>query len=46
VTNWYNYAVSADGQRFLIPRQPSTATGEARQAPIVVVLNWVEGIKK
>jgi hypothetical protein len=37
-----NYAVSADGQRFLI----NVPTGEGSAAPITVVLNWTAGIKK
>jgi dipeptidyl aminopeptidase/acylaminoacyl peptidase len=37
----FNYAVSGDGQRFLI----HTAAGRARPAPIVVVLNWFDELK-
>jgi len=37
----FNYAVSGDGQRFLI----HTATGQSRPAPIVVVLNWHQELK-
>ena len=37
-----HYAVTHDGQRFLIP----TEVGEAGSTPAVVVLNWMEGIKK
>jgi serine/threonine protein kinase/Tol biopolymer transport system component len=36
------YAVSADGQRFLI----NTAPEQAASAPITVVLNWTAGLKK
>jgi serine/threonine protein kinase len=36
------YAVSADGQRFLINTSPEQATS----APITVVLNWAAGLKK
>jgi hypothetical protein len=32
----YNYAVSGDGQRFLI----NSSVVEARQDPITVVVNW------
>jgi Tol biopolymer transport system component len=39
------YAVSPDGQRFLIPR-PASNDQSATAAPIVVVLNWLEGLKK
>jgi hypothetical protein len=38
----YSYAVSADGQRFLINTTPE----QAAQAPITVVLNWTAGLKK
>jgi Tol biopolymer transport system component len=38
----YQYAVSADGQRFLI----NTAPEQAAPAPITVVLNWAAGLKK
>ena len=41
---YHTYAASSDGQRFLIPRPASTATEAA--SPIVVVLNWADGIKK
>jgi eukaryotic-like serine/threonine-protein kinase len=36
------YAVSADGQRFLI----DTAPEHAASAPITIVLNWAAGLKK
>jgi eukaryotic-like serine/threonine-protein kinase len=36
------YAVSADGQRFLI----NTAPEQSASAPIMVVLNWTAGLKK
>lgn len=42
---YHTYAVSADGQRFLIPRPP-VKTADAGPSPIVVVLNWAAGIKK
>jgi hypothetical protein len=42
----YNtYAVSADGQRFLIPR-PGNATAEDASTPITVVVNWTAALKK
>ena len=44
--NYHTYAVSADGQRFLIPRPESTNGGETASAPITVVLNWTAGLKK
>ena len=34
------YAVSRDGQRFLIPRTPSIVAEGRDSSPIVVVLNW------
>jgi hypothetical protein len=37
------YAVSADGQRFLIPRAATPA--QAPVAPIAVVLNWAADIQ-
>ena len=43
---YHTYAVSADGQRFLIPRPESTGGGETAVAPITVVLNWTAGLKK
>jgi Tol biopolymer transport system component len=44
VANYHTYAVSADGQHFLIPRP--TKVSEATDAPIAVVLNWAEALKK
>jgi serine/threonine protein kinase/Tol biopolymer transport system component len=44
--NYHTYAVSPDGQRFLIPRPVSTSAAEAASAPITVVLNWAAGLKK
>ena len=44
--NWNTFAVSADGQRFLIPRPESSLTGALTNTPITVVLNWVTGLKK
>jgi len=44
--NYHTYAVSPDGQRFLIPRPVSTGAAEAASAPITVVLNWAAGLKK
>ena len=38
----YSYAVSADGQRFLINTSPE----QEASAPITVVLNWTAGLKK
>jgi serine/threonine protein kinase len=44
--NWNTFAVSADGQRFLIPRPESSLTGDLNNTPITVVLNWRAGLKK
>ena len=44
--NWNTYAVSADGQRFLIPRPEANLTGALTNTPITVVLNWTAGLKK
>ena len=38
-----SYAVSADGQRFLMI---NTNRQQASSAPITVVLNWTAGLKK
>ena len=40
-----NYAVSADGQRFLIARSIARDTDSGPE-PIVVVTNWAAGLKK
>ena len=42
---YHTYAVSPDGQRFLIPRPQANAPAET-SSPIVVVLNWAEGIRR
>jgi dipeptidyl aminopeptidase/acylaminoacyl peptidase len=44
VTNYY--AVSSDGQRFLIPRPESNLTADVTNTPITVVLNWTAALKK
>lgn len=44
--NYFNYAVSADGQRFLIPRPSSNVADQGAPAPIAVVLNWDAALKK
>jgi len=40
--NRSQYAVTADGQRFLI----NTAPEQAASAPIAVVVNWTAGLKR
>jgi serine/threonine protein kinase len=42
----HKYAVSPDGQRFIIPRAESKVSGESKQPTITVVLNWNAGNKK
>jgi serine/threonine protein kinase len=42
---YHTYAVSPDGQRFLIPHPISGNTNNATM-PIAVVINWAEGLKK
>ncbi len=42
----FSYAPSPNGQRFLISVSKSVAEGVVAQSPIVVVINWLEGIKK
>ena len=43
--NYHTFAVSADGQRFLIPHPPSNDTAGLTM-PIVVVENWAAGIAR
>ena len=40
---YHTYAVSADGQRFLIP-SPASSSAEETASPVVVVLNWQSGL--
>lgn len=42
---YHSYAVSADGQRFLIPRPVSGLQGDIRSTPITVVLNWTAALR-
>jgi Tol biopolymer transport system component len=44
--NYFTYAVSADGQRFLIPRLVATDPEQAISSPIAVVLNWEAGLSR
>lgn len=41
---YHHYAVSADGQRFVIPR-PASGSYDAGALPIIVVVNWIEELK-
>jgi Tol biopolymer transport system component len=43
---FHAYAVTPDGQRFYLPRPTSGSPEEATQAPIVVVHNWFEGVRR
>jgi eukaryotic-like serine/threonine-protein kinase len=43
---YHTYAVSPDGQRFLIPRPETVGSEEIASAPITVVVNWTSGLKK
>jgi hypothetical protein len=44
--NWHTYAVSPDGQRFLIPRPVASLRGEPPPTPITVVLNWTKLLER
>ena len=44
--NYQTYAVSADGQRFLVPRPENAAPTDTAPTPITVVLNWTAALKK
>jgi hypothetical protein len=43
---YHTYAVSPDGQRFLIPRPETIGSEMIASAPITVVVNWTSGLKK
>jgi hypothetical protein len=43
--SYFPWAVTRDGERFLIPRRQSESATEIAVNPIVVVLNWAAGIK-
>ena len=44
--NYHTYAVSPDGQRFLIPRPESAVGAEVTPAPITVVVNWTRALTR
>jgi len=44
-TSYNAFAVTRDGQRFLIPRPPSTVTESATALPVTVVMNWFQELK-
>ncbi len=43
---YHPYTVTPDGQRFLIPRPVSSVTDDTTAAPVIVVMNWAQGIRK
>jgi serine/threonine protein kinase/Tol biopolymer transport system component len=43
--DYFPYAVAGDGRRFLLTRELPSSAGDARQTPVVVVLNWFEDLK-
>jgi serine/threonine protein kinase/Tol biopolymer transport system component len=45
-SSYLPYAVSSDGQRFMIPRPPATVETENTRSPIVVVEDWRTLLKK
>ena len=44
--SYHTYAVSPDGQRFLIPRPESALGTEVAPAPITVVVNWTRALTR
>jgi hypothetical protein len=44
--NWNTFDVSADGQRFLIPRPDSANADALGNSPMTVTLNWTAVLKK
>jgi Tol biopolymer transport system component len=40
------WAVTRDGKKFLIPRRVSESQSEIASSPIVIVQNWLSGIRK
>jgi len=45
--SYFSYAVTADGQKFLVTSRLRTGAAlESEAAPIVVVLNWVAGVSR
>jgi Tol biopolymer transport system component len=40
------WAVTEDGRRFLIPRRVSETANEIARNPIVIVFNWLGGVRK
>lgn len=42
----HDYAVSRDGQRFVVTRAREASSSAAADAPIAVVVNWFEGLPR
>jgi hypothetical protein len=40
----YSYAVTSDGQRFLVARLPGETGSSAFERPVAVVINWDAGL--
>jgi hypothetical protein len=45
-TNYHVFAVSADGQKFLIPRPAGGLAADIAGSPITVVVNWTAALNK
>jgi Tol biopolymer transport system component len=43
---YHPYTLTPDGQRFLIPRPVAKITEDTTSSPVIVVMNWAEGIKR
>ena len=43
--DYFPYAVTRDGRKFLVTRELPSSAGDARQTPVVVVLNWFEELQ-
>jgi hypothetical protein len=43
--DYFPYAVTRDGRKFLVTGEEPRGAGDARQTPVVVVLNWFEELK-
>jgi hypothetical protein len=46
VSVYHTFAVSRDGQRFLIPHQVAKGKSEGQSLPVTVVLNWTAAMKQ
>ena len=43
--DYFPYAATRDGRKFLVTRELPSSAGDARQTPVVVVLNWFEELR-